>query len=228
MHRRRLIQGLAFTVAVLASAAAPRLVDAQPLRFDVNSRSTGAQTQSGWTAVNLNNINNVSFSAVGGVLLDDRDRGAGANSAPGSTFDDMWRDFIFADERNVNVGSPAGMDITIANLMPSTLYTVSLWAFDVVSVPTRSMTWNGVAYSFAGTDPRPDGLMEKRVTFSTISDAAGVAVLNGRINEPAAGPCCNVFVNGFTLAEVPEPTSFALFGIGATLLGLRARRRRTA
>lgn len=226
MNRRRLMKGFVFTVAVLASAAAPRLADAQPLRFDVNSRAAGAQTQSGWTAVNMNNINNVSFSAVGGVFLDDRDRGAGANSAPGSTFDDMWRDFIFADERGVTVGSPAGMDITIANLMPSTLYTVSLWAFDVVSVPTRRMTWNGVEYSFSGTDPRPDGLMEKRVNFTTMSDAFGIAVLNGRINEQSPGPCCNVFVNGFTLAEVPEPTSFALFGIGATLLGLRARRRR--
>lgn len=192
-------------------------------------RTGAVQTQAGWTAVDLNGTADVSFASVGGLILDDRDRGACINSAVGSSFDNMWRDFIFADERNVNVGTPAGMDITLSNLMPSTMFSVSIWAFDVISFPTRSMTWNGVEYRFDGqADALPDGLGEKRVSFTVMSDAFGTAVLNGRINTDDAGPCCNVFANGFSVSTVPEPSSMALVAFGSVALGVVVRRRRRA
>lgn len=217
---------VATAAAVCLAVTAPHVAGAQPLRFDVNSGSGVGPTQTGWTAVGLGNINNVTFTGVGGILLNQRDRLAGLNTAAGSSFDDMWRDFVFADERNVQVASPAGIDITIANLLPFSTYSVSLWAFDYISVPTRSMTWNGVAHTFDGSDPKPFGLTEHRVDFTATANGAGIATLSGRIGGSPDLNCCNVFVNGFTLAVVPEPGGGMLLLSGLVVLAGLAYRRR--
>jgi hypothetical protein len=193
-----------------------------PLLYDVNDR-TASDTQSGWTEVNLDGVNGVTFTGVGGVFLDDRNRGtANTNGAGGDTDNnDMWKDFIFADERGVNVSSPAGVDITVSGLLANTFYDVRLWAFDDLSDGGRYMTWNGVALSIPNT-PDPASLDSQLAEFTALSDASGNLLLEGRIGSPQ-GTCCNVFVNGFELTAVPEPGTLSLLGIGLMGLGFARR-----
>ena len=193
-----------------------------PLLYDVNDR-TASDTQSGWTEVNLDGVNGVTFTGIGGVVLDDRNRGNANTDGTGgdSANNDMWKDFIFADERGVNVGSPAGVDITVSGLLADTLYDVRLWAFDDLSNGGRNMTWNGVALTLPN-GPDPSSLDSQVAEFLAWSDASGNLLLEGRIGSPE-GACCNVFVNGFELTAVPEPGTLSLLGIGLMGLGFARR-----
>ena len=212
--------GLAAGAILLAGQAI-----AGPILYDVNDIGTN-NTLANATAVNLNNINGVTFTGVGGVILDDRDRGtANTDGAGGDTANnDMWRDFIFADERGVTVGSPAGIDVTISGLAANMLYDVRLWAFDDLSNGGRNMTWNGVPLNLPNS-PDPASLDSQVALFQGMSNSSGELLLEGRIGSPE-GTCCNVFVNGFELNAVPEPSILALMGFG--LAGLVLTRRRKA
>jgi PEP-CTERM motif len=217
------------SLAVLSAALAAPMAGAAPVLFDVDL-SSGSPTQAGWTSVNLNNINGVSFTAVGGVFLAERDRGTGNTDGTGGDVanNDMWRDFIFADERVTTpdtVTAPAGVDIRVTNLEANAFYSVSLWAWDDNSNTTnRAMTWNGVSYEFNET-PDPTSLLERVVYFNVVTDSQGVAVLEGRIDFSQRGQCCNVFVNGFSMTQVPEPGSMAL--VATALFGMGWQQRRT-
>ena len=192
--------------------------------FDANDDDeAGSVTQDGWTDTDATNINNVTYAAVGaGVTVDDRERGTG--NSTDAAHQHMWMDFIFANGSNA---AGEGLDITVEGLLANSVYDVRLWAFDSSSGSSRTATWTGsgaggtsAELTFAGSGTKPASLDDYVAEFTAQTDASGTLVLEGRHKS---GSTHTVFVNGFQLTLVPEPTTLALAVVG--LLGLRRRRR---
>lgn len=164
-----------------------------------------ADVQVGWTAAPLgagsNGAISVATEAVGGAELHERDRGPVNTDAGDTSNDAMWSDFIFG--LNTTAGSTdVGLRVTITGLAPSTLYPVTIWAYDqtTVDVGGASMLWSDNSLTITGSDPSSLSDTATRVTFEAISDATGTIVLDGFTGtEAPVGPTNNVFLNGLVV-----------------------------
>lgn len=176
------------------------------------------------------------------VNYSDRRRTGGTPAGPlpantGSfTGQDLLSDFLFSSDNN-----NGGLDITITGLAVSTPYMFEVWSYDPSSIGTRVSDWsaNGQLaandYTFSNTavgTPTPTDDSFGKFTFTATTDAAGQILLSGRRTDMsrngAATPAIDVgvFLNGFRISTVPEPSS-TLLGL-ASLTGLTLRRRRAA
>ena len=173
---------------------------------------------------------------LGGV--DDRDR-TGPATAP--TLNQIYDDFIFT-ATGVWVGG--GLDVSImsgGNLMPNTLYRVSIYAFDPDSTPLpqpRTAAWtdgnNANAPLFvtsfdAAVPPVTDD--QYKFTGVALTDVSGNLLLRGRNTTPpgaTGGITPGVFINGLEVDVVPEPASALAAAFAATLLAARGSRRTRA
>ena len=205
-------------LALAAAFACAHTSQAATMLYDFNDRGSNI-TQAGWLAATA--ANGVTFAGVGGVGIDDRDRGTGnTNGAGGDTANnDMWRDFIFAPNSNTPT---EGMDVTISNLLPDQLYSVQLWAYDDSSNGGISSLWNGAHVLTFPDGPDPSSLNDYTVVFDALTDGAGTLLLQGRAITSSNNQ--NVFLNGLALTAIPSPTAALAGLIGLAGLGMRRRR----
>jgi hypothetical protein len=168
--------------------------------------------------------------------IDDRLRTTPTN-AGSLTFADLYADVIFA---GTSTGPTGGMNLTVSGgaLLPNTQYLVSIYGFDSGSTAApqpRTANWldgnNADALvlttSFNG-GTLPTSNDQYKFTGVAQTDASGMLTLKGRNTTPyssGGGATIGVVINGFEIAEVPEPASFGLFLTTAAMLQLRRQRR---
>lgn len=183
---------------------------------------------------------NVGYGSSKVATYSDRRRTAGTPAGPlptnsGSfTGQDLLSDFLFSSDNN-----NGGLDVTITGLAISTQYQFEVWSYDPSSLGTRVSDWtaNGTLvaddYTFTNTAagvPAPADDNFGKFSFTASSDATGQLLLSGRRTDAsrngAATPAIDVgvFLNGFRISTVPEPTA-ALLGV-IPMAGLALRRRR--
>jgi hypothetical protein len=171
--------------------------------------------------------------------IDDRDRAVPVDGGA-LTYGQLYDDVIFATP---SVGPTGGMNLTISGgaLLPNTQYSISIYAYDSGSTAApqpRSANWlDGnnadalvTATTFNGAT-LPTTNSQYQFTGLAVTDANGVLLLKGRNTSPNAstGPTTiGVFLNGFEINTVPEPTSASLLVGAAAVLGMARSRRRRA
>lgn len=168
--------------------------------------------------------------------IDDRDRATPVDGGA-LTYGQLYDDVVFA---GTTAGPTGGMNLTISGgaLLPNTQYSISIYAFDSGSTATpqpRTANWlDGnnadalvTATSFSGAN-LPTTNSQYQFTGLAVTDASGVLLLKGRNTSPNAstGPTTiGVFLNGFEINTVPEPTTAALLAGGVVGIALGRRRR---
>jgi hypothetical protein len=145
----------------------------------------------------------VTISGVGSDIgYDDRQRGTPVNSATVAQAL-LWRDFIFS--RDTNSG---GLDITIAGLVGSQVYKVTIWSFDSGSTGDRRSDWfaNGLLqkdnYIFNGSN-LPTNDLQYQFSFKVVATPAGQLLIQGRRDGAPVANNFAVFLNAFQI----EPTT---------------------
>lgn len=218
------------SASLLALLASAMPLGAVTVMFDFNTGSS--LTQSGWTGANLGNGNNgtvfIATTALGtGVVRDSRDRGtANTDGSGGDTANnDMWRDFVFANESNNNLGN--GLSLSITGLALNTTYPITIWGFDSGSGGARLAEWSGGGGSgqltFNGSGGDPTSLNDYAVSFNATSSGTGGLIITG-LTVLGSSNSHDVFINGLEIGDaIPEPSTTLLGLLGLSLM-LRRRR----
>ncbi|HXG49205.1 MAG TPA: lamin tail domain-containing protein, partial [Methylomirabilota bacterium] len=184
------------------------------LWIDFNDDDTGetgaANTEAGFNTMTLSanpatfNGVTVTLSALGGAVLDDRDRAVPADAPPALTQDQLYDDFIFAfGQTNGN-----GLRLRFAGLSPGQTYALTVWSYDRSSTGNRVSDWvetaSGVTrpivtgYTFDGnTVPTGDG--QHTFTGLVQASAAGTLQIEGR---RSGGTSHGVFLNALKLVPI--------------------------
>ncbi len=196
------------------SRGAIALFDFQPI---------GASTQEGWTAADEGNGSDgaidVTTEVIGAVTVDIRDRvggdfEAGADPAHAA----MWNDFVFANG-SFDSAPGTGLRITLSGLRGSATYPITIWAYDDASNNGRDADWGQAGLPTAATlmfpsSPDPSSLAEYTITFEVVTNAAGVAVIDGIVAATNPDVSHNVFVNGLAVGPPVGGTSpFQITGV---------------
>jgi hypothetical protein len=202
--------GIGFDLASTDSTnALGRIVLAVDFDDDDSGETGAANTEIGFSQMTLGaspsvfNGMTVTLSALGGGVLDDRDRTTPTQTAT-LTQDQLYDDFIFVNgQTNGN-----GMRIQIAGLTPGQDYYLKIWSFDSGSPGSRVSDWIETAsgttnvivtgYTFDGsTLPSRDG--DDTFAGYVRASASGTLVVEGR---RSGGTSHGVFLNALQLVEI--------------------------
>lgn len=164
-------------------------------------------------------------AGTGGTgAIDDRDRDFSFPST--LTYAELYDDFVFQGL----VGGGLRLTVSGGELTPNTQYSVSIYAYDHGSTGTRTADYvdqnNNDAYvlstSFAGGGsavPATDDA--NKYTGLAVTDANGALSLRGFTTSANPG----VFVSGFEISAVPEPTAaVGLIGLAGLFMSRRRGR----
>ena len=181
----------------------------QALQIDFNDSGI---TQSGWQALSSGDSDlgdswsknfaggvSLDVDVIGGVTLDDRDRG-GSNG--GGSEAAMWRDFLFANG-SFSSAPGTGLKLAFTGLQPNAQYPVKIWAFDNSSSGGRAADWSGGGSStqrltFNNT---PATLNDNVITLNVTTDGSGALTINGIVSATNPNSSHNVFINGLEIGD---------------------------
>jgi hypothetical protein len=189
---------------------------ASVLSIDINDATDSpADTAAGFSPYKLSDDTlslppfSIDVNPAGGALIDDVHRATPADGGALSLAG-VFRDCIFAAGDSTANFYRVGLDTTITGLTPGKRYTVTAWSFDSGSTGTRTSDWSIVGlggpqfaannYTFDGATP-PVVDTSNRITATAYANESGRLVLRARQNAAAAIP--QVFLNGFTVDELP-------------------------
>ena len=200
-----------------------------PFQIDTVAGATAIQTAATTRVFGAFTVT-VSNSAPNGY--DDRLRGAVLTNHVDFTEHLLLRDFVFSRDLN----TLGGLDVSIAGLTPGLGYDVKLWSWDQGSGGSRVSDWfaNGaLVYDNWTFDGRvyPTNNNQYAFNFTATADVNGTLLLSGRREansvDTANAASFGVFLNALQVSPVPEPSTYALIGIGIlSFLSLRKIRTR--
>jgi len=252
----RIIQKAGLAVITVVALFFGTIRDGQAatvLGIDFNERATadGTNTAPGFSAFQIDSVGTsgliqtaatvrvfgaytVTLSNSAPEGYDDRLRGGVLTNNMSFTDHLLFRDFVFA--RPIDLTSTGGLDLGIAGLNPNETYNIRVWSWDMGSGGTRVSDWsiNGTPflnnYTFDGRI-YPDDNNDYQFSIDAAADASGVLLLSGRRDPTSvdanSAASFGVFLNAIQVSTVPEPSTYALMGLGVlSFLGLRRFRRR--
>jgi hypothetical protein len=225
----------------------PSSQTATPINASSITKTFGTFT----ATLSIDTVNNSSkYAQINGVAsMNSRDRGGQTGVTylpPASSDGDMFRDLVFAGGSGSQVQGENFLQLTIAGLTPGNLYQLALFSFDnsgghsvnwTATAPTTSNSLDGWwAPSPVGNNTFTAPADQQTITwagggtnnfrapavFSETANVNGDITVYGYGGTGSGQSGDTTYLNGFQL--IPEPSSFALAGLGAAALLIFRRR----
>jgi hypothetical protein len=201
-------------------------------------------------------LNSSKYGTVNGVAsMNSRDRGGQTGVTylpPASSDGDVFRDFVFAGGSGSQVQGENFLKLTLSGLTPGGSYEIAMYSFDgsgghsgnwTATAPTAS---NNLLGWWAGSPPGNNTFTapadEQTITwtgggtnnfqapaiFTLTADGTGSLSVWGWGGDGISGDQSGdtTYLNGFQIAQIPEPSCLALLSLGALLVGRLANSRR--